>query len=97
MWRTYQLDFPWVCEMITEVAIIFEGQTYSLPKPYRHHDVICMIYNANGYRSVHGEQGFLDDKGNFMNRRVALAHALECGQVLQENIRFPELYSEDLW
>ena len=86
--------------MITHVAIIFDGKTYSLPKPNRHHHVIRHILETNSHVDhISGDrQGFLDDKGTFLNRREALAHALECEQVKDPTaIRAGRLFSEDVW
>ena len=57
--------------MITHVAIIHQGKLYSLPKPKRHFHIIHLIY-AQTKETVDGEQGFLDDQGNFLNRELAL-------------------------
>ena len=48
-------------------------------------------------------QGFIDHNGEFLDRKEALAHALECGQLsstnrwYQEDHKLDELYSEDLY
>lgn len=48
-------------------------------------------------------QGFINHKGEFLDRKEALAHALECGQLSathrwhQEDHHINELYSEDLY
>lgn len=42
-------------------------------------------------------QGFITDKFEFLNRKKARKHAIDCGQVKEENLEFKELYSEDLW
>jgi hypothetical protein len=84
--------------VITHVAIIHEGVLYSLPKPKRHHHVIRVIADAIGGPVTHEEQGFLDDKGRFLDRKQALAHALENNQVKNPNdIRAGQLFSEDVW
>ena len=47
--------------------------------------------------------GFINHKGEFLDRKEALAHALECGQLsathryYQEDHNINELYSEDLY
>lgn len=84
--------------MITHVAIVFEGRTYSLPKPYRHHDVIRQIYEVTG-KGMYGPdiQGFLDHNGTFLNRKQALEVAISCEQLIDENIISGRLYSENLW
>ena len=48
-------------------------------------------------------QGFINHKGEFLDRKEALAHALEIGQLsatnrwYQEDHNIDELYSEDLY
>ena len=48
-------------------------------------------------------QGFINHKGEFLDRREALIHAMECGQITathryyQEDHNIDELYSEDLY
>ena len=84
--------------MITHVAIRFRGETHSLPNPSRHSDLIFAIADKTGARFVDGEQGFLRDGTEFLDRRAALAHALECGQVKNVvEIRAGVLFSEDVW
>ncbi len=53
-----------------------------------------------GYREI--EQGFVDNKGNFLNRREAWHTAAMCMQLSFNNVidnvgGDPELFSEDLW
>lgn len=49
------------------------------------------------------EQGFMTDKGDFLNRKDAFKHALYCGQLSATIRQFKkdrnedELYSEDLY
>lgn len=87
---------------ITHVAIRFEGVTYSLPAPNRHHDVIRHIAETTGAATVdaHGDdQGFLDESGRYLNRKQALISA-ELNDQLKENSlgeKLGELYSEDVW
>ena len=48
-------------------------------------------------------QGFINHKGEFLDRKEALIHALECGQLsathryYQKDHNIDELYSEDLY
>jgi hypothetical protein len=48
-------------------------------------------------------QGFINHKGEFLDRKEALSHALECGQLSAthryywEDHNINELYSEDLY
>lgn len=52
-----------------------------------------------GYKEI--EQGFIDDRNNFLTRREAFIHAIDCGQIEFRMGRVSslkgELYSEDLW
>ena len=88
--------------MITHVAIMFEGEIYSLPSPNRHHHVIRLIAEKNGV-GINGPdvQGFLDRDGNFLDRRQAYIHAKECGQIVRKVdptvYDGSSLFSEDLW
>ena len=45
------------------------------------------------------EQGFLTERGEFLDRREAADHAYECGQLVEtaEEPRIDRLMSEDLW
>lgn len=51
----------------------------------------------------HQTQGFIDDKGNFLNRCEAYVHACQCGQLSATTRQYKEekgeteLYSEDLY
>lgn len=85
--------------MITHVAIWFQGKIYSLPKPNRHHNVIRMIYDMTGVSVDNDKQGFLDDQGNFLDRKQAMIHALACDQLTPtpQRLQFPYLFSEDIW
>lgn len=68
--------------VITGVTIRFEGKTWYLPRPNRHHDVVRLIAEYNGV-GVNGPdvQGFKDDRGNFLNRREAMLLAQANGQL----------------
>lgn len=56
-----------------------------------------------GYKEI--AQGFINDNGEFLNRKDAFLHAVQCGQIPRrilndyywENIVGQELMSEDLW
>jgi hypothetical protein len=84
--------------VITHVAIRFQGKTWSLPKPNRHHHIIRLIVEELNVPTVdaHGDdQGFLDDQGEYLTREQALSHARQAGQV--GKTAHDELYSEDVW
>lgn len=83
--------------MITHVAVQYNGQTYSLPKPNRHHNVIRLIGGISGSH----QEGFLDASGRFLSRIAAMQMAKDTGQLKRapdpKLYQGPELYSEDLW
>lgn len=86
---------------ITHVAIKFEGNVYSLPAPNRHHDVILHIIQVLKIETVnsYGEnQGFLDENGQYLNRRQALYSAQVNNQLKPGvQIKAGQLFSEDIW
>lgn len=67
----------------------------------RHHSIIRQLKLLGfepgiGYRIV--DQGFITDKGVFLNRKDALQHAIECKQPMMfRDESSSELFSEDLW
>ncbi len=83
--------------MITHVAIIYNGKLYSLPKPNRHHHIIHQIHLDTGDMDIYGDQGFLDDQGNFLSRKDALIHAKACNQLNDRPLWDDWLYSENVW
>lgn len=83
--------------MITHVAIQYKGKLYSLPKPNRHHHIIHQIELETGDTGIYGDQGFLDDQGNFLDRAAALLHAQACHQLNDRPLWDDWLYSENLW
>ena len=81
--------------MITHVAIKprLGDVIFSLPKPFRHHDVIQRYSPPKPFT-----QGFLNDRNTFLDREDAMQDALDCGQVHDGHTIHPEnLFSEDLW
>ena len=54
-------------------------------------------FETNDFKIL--EQGFLTEKGEFLDRRAAADHAYECGQLIEtaEEPRIEILFSEDLW
>lgn len=68
----------------------------------RHCECLSKL-KAHGYRPGIDfeivEEGFLTDKGEFLDRREAADHAYECGQLVEtaEEPRIDKLMSEDLW
>lgn len=66
---------------------------------HRHHDAILAATEVKfGLGQVSNEdQGFIDEEGNFLNRKQAAARAIQCGQI--EQLKWPAhgLFSEDLY
>lgn len=92
--------------MITGVAMKSRSTELvtTLPKPNKHSDVIHACYQLFGKQMSHGEwvQGFVDDKGQFLDRHDAAKHVLECNQELTERAFETApykdiLFSEDVW
>ena len=73
--------------MIIKAAIIKDGVIYT---GKRHHNI---LFAAKGALKC-GEQGFITDKGEFVNREKAAQIAYECGQIPNPK---SELFSEDLY
>ena len=69
--------------------------------PVHRHSDIGKIFKAFGFHPGECrilEQGFIDNFGNFYNRKSALKHVNECGQqCLLGNFNTDELFSEDLY
>lgn len=86
---------------LTHVAIRFEDQIWSLPRPFRHHHIIRLIINMRPeVETVDGapeDQGFLDSRGQYLNRRQALVNAELHGQLKDGKLIGSVLTSEDLW
>ena len=70
---------------------------------HRHCDCFKTIRQLDNKHTQWTVQGFIDHKGRFLDRKEALAHAQECGQLsathrwYQEDHNIDELYSEDLY
>lgn len=81
---------------ITHVAIKHKGRVHSLPAPNRHHHVIHRIRPTGKV-----EEGFMDDHGNFISRKLAFILAKANGQLNRkpgaEHYQGDELFSEDIW
>jgi len=82
--------------MIIAVAIRTEQDTYELPPPNRHHDLLHMLAGMGHTTPITGEQGFIDDQFGFVGRITAAQIALAQGQVSYLHAP-PNLFSEDLW
>ena len=70
----------------------------------RHGDCFKTIRFLNLVHKREEIQGFINHKGDFLNRKEAFIHAQECGQINAHNRQYRkenhipgELYSEDLY
>lgn len=76
--------------MIKEAAILKDGVIYT----GRRHNIILCDKSRPFQFLQNGIQGFVNDKGEFLDRKEASKHAFECGQIKKDTGR---LYSEDLY
>jgi hypothetical protein len=101
--------------MITHVAIKdVNGKIWSLPKPNRHGDIFLQnkLTGIDNKPLRGGIQGFLNDKGVFLDRKEAFIEAINNNQVLPPynpidpsqrkwdlsvDKTYRELFSEDVW
>lgn len=94
--------------MIVAAAVKMGDLICTMPPPNRHHNILWAIDGVHPDRpdekkkfivspAAKGEQGFIDDKGNFVGREIAAIHAAHYGQLKKSLIAPPNLYSEDLW
>ena len=86
---------------ITHVAVVFREDIYSLPAPNRHHHVIDKIRRTVGEepRDVRWrDEGFLDERGVYLNRRQALLSARAMDQIKSgTTVKGDSLFSVYLW
>lgn len=95
--------------MIVAAAVRINHATISMAAPARHHDILRQIAGLYApedrpHWTYEVEvQGFITDKGEFLGRRAAFQHTIDCGQgqprrrTGPHNYQGGELYSEDLW
>lgn len=83
-------------ETIVAAAIIrHTGDVFSLPRPARHHTLIHYLAAEGDPVPINGEQGFITNRGRFVDRETALLIAQDAGQV--GSTSHDRLFSEDLW
>jgi len=76
--------------MIVESAIRKDNIIY---RGKRHNNILCDKSRPFGFLKF-GEQGFVTDAGEFLDRGQAAKHAFECGQIKELK---KQLFSEDLY
>ena len=80
---------------ISKAAVKQNGLVYSLPRPSRHHNVLCLMNSLQCPR-FDRKQGFLTSDGQFVDRIEGARIAIESGQI--KGLKWPpKLYTEDLW
>lgn len=85
-------------ERITGVAILYEGTTYSLPRPNRHNHVIRMMVDDYGIKKPGSRgQGFVTSTGRYVDRVEGLSIAQAANQIKPGFGVHSQLFSEDLW
>lgn len=78
--------------MIVASAILKDGKIYT---GHRHHNILNDAVPLGSLKN--GEQGFVTESGEFLNRKDAAKYALDCGQIKELKFNSKELFSEDLW
>ena len=79
---------------IEQAAILQDGIIYT---GKRHNEIIKDMVNNYGLpKPITGEEGFVNELGEFVDRLTAAKIALESGQIERLD-RPPDLYSEDLY
>ena len=84
--------------MIVGVAIRHpDGRVFQLPRPYRHHHIIRIMAQEDGYKpGFCRDQGFVNGRGIYLDRVNAKIVAENYCQTIRET-HPKELFSEDLW
>lgn len=79
--------------MIKEAAIRQDEKIY---RGRSHSEIIKDMVERHGLsKPITGEQGFINETDNFIDRETAAKNAIESGQI-KKLISPPNLYSEDL-
>ncbi len=85
---------------VVAAAIWHKGVLYTLPAPARHHHIIDHIWILSGddFETVFTTgQGFVDQEGEFMDRRIARIVAEDAEQLKPGVPGRSYLMSEDVW
>lgn len=86
-------------ERIVAAAIHHAGISFSVPPPQRHHNVAQLMFGLGLPTDAQRYQGFLTNRGRFVDRFEAAKIARAAQQVGSQKRTDPqgELFSEDLW
>ncbi len=78
-----------------------DGRVFSVPSPGRHHNVCSLMHELNVWdrdSEEHHVQGFVTDRGRFVDREEGRLIALRAGQIIRRcGGDQHRLYSENLW
>lgn len=79
-----------------------DGTVYAVARPGRHPDVRDFMLNELGldrFQFIRAQQGFITDRGRFVDRREGLRIALERQQIVHKHPYegYSLLFSEDMW
>lgn len=85
-----------ISEHIECAALLHESGIHSVEPPERHYHIIKNLAKQGFDIPIKGKQGFLTNKGRFVNRKEAADIALKAGQI-KNLIAPPNLFTEDLW
>ena len=93
-----------ICAAIKIKYLDYDDDTQELIICGRRHGDCCqVIKRLAAQMTLKHTQGFINHKGEFLDRKEALKHAIECGQLSEthryyrEDRNIDELYSEDLY
>ena len=93
-------------ERIDCAAIRWRGETFYVPQPGRHHDVIAAMTALGHGQEAMFDQGFTTTSGRFVDRKEAMKIARAAGQLIPDlapdgvTIRrqfTDKLFSEDIF
>lgn len=77
----------------------YDNKIYALERPSRHNDIISyMAFTVGLPRPIKGAQGFLTDRGRFVDRVKAMEIVKISNQpTVGWELHMDILFSEDLW
>ena len=97
------IDMKGPVKIMRAATMTPEGVIYSVSTPGRHHHSHQAMDELSGLfgGEHHKEEGFIDSKGNFLDRENAVFIARTAGQLFRNGLPKTnpqsELFSEDLW
>jgi len=80
--------------MIVRAAVKVGDELFVARKGKRHDEAILLALEKHELTMDNHVQGFITDAGEFLDRKQAAEHALQCGQIGEH---VDTLISEDVW